>query len=136
MKKIIELEMYGGNTWAHKKWAKIVVAVDQSKNNGYAFQGDFLNLDRKHELEVGTYILQYGEFGDSRSGKINIRLLRVTADGLEEIKEWEDLGKSWALGCRDEIAEIVNTKEETNPLEAYSVEDLLAELKRRGVKIG
>ena len=131
MKKIISLEFYGGETWKLKKWAKTVKSVDQSKSNGYAFVGNFINSEQKYELEVGTYIMQYGEF----YSEIKVRLLKVTNEGLEQIKEWEDLDKGdWALSCRDEIAEIINNKEEVNPLSNVSTEELIEELKRRGVK--
>ncbi|HHY70943.1 MAG TPA: hypothetical protein GX519_04645 [Thermoanaerobacterales bacterium] len=131
MKKIISLEFYGGETWKLKKWAKTVKSVDQSKSNGYAFVGNFINAEQKYELEVGTYIMQYGEF----YSEIKVRLLKVTNEGLEQIKEWEDLDKGdWALSCRDEIAEIINNKEEVNPLSNVSTEELIEELKRRGVK--
>ena len=136
MKRIIELELYGGDTYRHKKWAKTVTRVDVSKSNGYAFEGEFLKLDQAHELEIGTYILQYGEFGDYRRPTINVQLLKVTQDGLRQEKEWTGLNKSWALGCRDEVAEIVNGGEEVNPLATISTEALLAELARRGVEVG
>lgn len=136
MKKIIAIEQYGGGSYKFKKWAKTVTAVDTNKSNGYAFQGEFLDLDRKHELEVGTYILQYGEFGDYRRPQINVRLLKVSADGLELVKEWENVGRSWALECRDEIAQLINSgTTDDNPLAEYSTEELIAELRRRGVNI-
>lgn len=131
MKKIISLEFYGAETWKLKKWAKIVKSVDQSKSNGYAFVGDFINAEQKYELEIGTYIMQYGEF----YSETKVRLLQVTADGLQQIKEWDGLDKSdWALSCRDEIAELISQKQNINPLEKFSNEELLAELQRRGVK--
>lgn len=136
MKKVIGLELYGENSYKFKKWAKTVTSVDTSKSNGYAFEGEFLALDRKHELEVGTYILQYGEFGDHRSPRINVRLLQVTEDGLTQVKEWANVGKSWALECRDEIAGLISGQKNDNPLAMYSTEELLAELKRRGINIG
>ncbi len=131
MKKIISLEFYGAETWKLKKWAKIVKSVDQSKSNGYAFIGDFINAEQKYELEIGTYIMQYGEF----YSETKVRLLQITPDGLEQIKEWGELDKSdWALSCRDEIAELISQKQNINPLEKFSNEELLAELQRRGVK--
>lgn len=132
MKKIIDLELFGSRNG--KQWAKTVTKVDQSESSGYAFIGQFIGAEGKQEFEVGTYILQYAA-RHTRIRGATVKLSQVTADGLAEIKEWNGIEGNWALECRDEIAEIINAKEESNPLEAYSIEDLLAELKRRGVDI-
>lgn len=132
MKRIIDLDLFGSRNG--KQWAKTVTEVDQSQSSGYAFIGEFIKVEGKQELEIGTYILQYSQRGVRIRGSM-VKLSQVTADGVQEIKEWNGIEGNWALECRDEIAEIINAKEESNPLEAYSIEDLLAELKRRGVDI-
>lgn len=41
----------------YKHWAKLVTGVDVTKTNGYAFQGEFLNIDREHKVPVGSIIV-------------------------------------------------------------------------------
>jgi len=133
VKKIIDLELFGSRNG--KQWAKTVSKVDQSQSSGYAFVGQFIETEGKQEFEVGTYIMQYAA-RHTRIRGAAVKLSQVTPGGLAEIKEWNGIEGNWALECRDEIADIVNAQQKVNPLEAYSTEDLLAELKLRGVNIG
>ena len=41
----------------YKHWAKLVTGIDTTKTNGYAFQGEFLNIDREHKVSVGSIIV-------------------------------------------------------------------------------
>ena len=135
-KKIIEIPSHGDSRY--KAWAKTVTSVDKTKSNGYAFEGSFVSLDRKAELEIGTHIMVFGETGSRAYHLPTVKLHRVTADGLEELRTWEALDRSWALECRDEIADLIQTpseEAEPNPLAEFSTEDLIAELKRRGAEI-
>jgi hypothetical protein len=128
MKKIVEIRYEGD--YRFKNWQKVLTSVDLSKSNGYAFRGEFLPAG-KAELEVGTFLLYYGEKGSRRNQDPLAVLKKVTDEGLEEVYRKEDLGKRWALDVRDEIAEIVNDAAMENPLARYSVEELLAEIERR-----
>ena len=42
----------------YKHWAKLVYAVDTSKTNGYAFDGDFLVVTAEHKVPVGSVIVE------------------------------------------------------------------------------
>ena len=41
----------------YKHW-KLVKIVDTTKTNGYAFIGDFLNIDYGHKVKVGSIIVE------------------------------------------------------------------------------
>ena len=38
-------------------WAKCVIDVDTTKTNGYAWQGDFLNVEAEHLVPVASFIV-------------------------------------------------------------------------------
>jgi len=42
----------------YKHWAKRIIGVDITKTNGYAFQGDFLNVREEHKLPVGSIVVE------------------------------------------------------------------------------
>jgi len=42
----------------YKHWAKRITGVDTTKTNGYAFQGDFLNVREEHKLPVGSIVVE------------------------------------------------------------------------------
>jgi hypothetical protein len=42
----------------YKHWSKLVKVVDTTKTNGYAFIGDFLNIDYEHKVKVGSIIVE------------------------------------------------------------------------------
>ncbi|MCL6560532.1 MAG: hypothetical protein K6U74_17400, partial [Firmicutes bacterium] len=89
-----------------KQWAKLVEKVDTSKANGFAFEGRFLNsLD---EVDIGAYILAYGECGSRRRRTPVAALFRVKENGeLEKIFEEAYLPPQWALAIRDRVASII-----------------------------
>jgi len=42
----------------YKHWAKVIKSVDTTKTNGYAFVGDFLNIDFEHKLPAGSIVVE------------------------------------------------------------------------------
>jgi hypothetical protein len=42
----------------YKHWAKLVTGVDTSKTNGYAFSGEFLNINAEHKVPVGSIVVE------------------------------------------------------------------------------
>lgn len=100
-KVITEVPVVGDSRY--KSWVKTLTGVDQSKTNGYAFEGSFLRAGRKAELEVGSYILTYGERGSRAHHTPEVEALRVEADGsLETLLSVQS--DSWALDLRDDAA--------------------------------
>jgi len=134
MKKIISVPRPGDSRF--KKWTKILNRTDRSKTNGYAFEGVFIN-GSKAELAVDTIIMCYGAYGSRKYQEPFVRLYRIVDDqekgNLELIYKKDKLsGQTWALDVRDEIAAIVNVST-PNPLNEFSDDELLAEVKRRGL---
>jgi len=103
-----------------KQWARDLTGVDTLETNAYAFEFDqWLEMGRKHELEVGSHILLYGEQGSHQYHDPHVKVCRVNKDGsLETIIEEEE-NPDWALDIRDEVDEILNKdsdlKEEFDP---------------------
>lgn len=56
----------------------------------------------------------------------------IKDDKVTKAIDWVQ-GNDWALQIRDRVAELLDQPKE-NPLAKYSTEELLAELKRRGVQ--
>ena len=117
-----------------KFWGKELETVDTNRSNGYAFIGEWLPKEGKAELPVGSYVLWYHEEGSQKYHEPVIELYLVTKDGPDLIQTWECAARQgWALECRDEIADIIHERPEENPLSEFSDEELLTEIKRRGL---
>jgi hypothetical protein len=123
-----------------KRWAKLLKGVDRTKTNGFAFLGDWLPLQRKAELEVGSLILLYGEEGSRKYARPVVEVRRVEADSSLRCLVRVD-GPDWALDLRDQVADMLassgasESAPTTTPAPDLSgVDDstLAAELTRRG----
>jgi len=67
----------------YKHWAKLITSVDTSKTNGFAFGGEFLNVNAEHKIETGSLVVE--ACGDT------IKLFRVSEDGKNELaKAWKN----------------------------------------------
>lgn len=42
----------------YKHWSKLVKSIDITKTNGYAFQGEFLNIDYEHKVPSGSIVVE------------------------------------------------------------------------------
>lgn len=42
----------------YKHWSKLITDVDVSKSNGYAFIGEFLKVNMKHQVPIGSLIVE------------------------------------------------------------------------------
>lgn len=125
--------------WARKSWAKRLTRIDTSKANGFAFEGDWLQVGRKAELPVGAVVLSFSLAGSRNRAFPIAKIFRVTAEGEFEVVA-ETRGDDWALDLRDKAAEMVNApaapaSEVANPLAGFSTEELIAELARRGIRV-
>jgi hypothetical protein len=104
----------------YKHWAKQVHAVDVTKADGYAFQGEFLSVAREHKLPVdsivvevcGATITAYRLDADgkerlaSRSTRSMSSLIQVVAATLEENRPKEQhrgIGTEALLRRREEL---------------------------------
>lgn len=122
-----DYEFYNGG------WVKEVTGVDKSKSNGYAFEGRFVNpINGLSECGDGLYIVCSIE-GSRRRHKKCVAVFEIKNDKVTKAIDWVE-GNDWALKIRDRVAELLNQPKE-NPLAKYSTEELLEELKRRGMQI-
>lgn len=93
----------------YKCWAKILVAVDETKANGYAFLGDFIKVNELIELPVGVYILTYHETGSEKNRDYEIEVFLTTKNGLESTGIRTCTPKNdWTLKIRDDVAKLIN----------------------------
>lgn len=124
-----------------KTWRKHLERVDKEKTNGYAFVGNWLRAGEREEMEVGSFILCYDEAGSMKNWYPVVRVFKVGVENdLDEVYRWEGVirERSWALAVRDNIAAILaeaQGQEPESPLAKYSTEELIAELRRRGVNV-
>lgn len=68
------------NSGNRKGWTKHVEEVDQTKDNGYAFIGRFLN-NQEYDLPVGAVLVQKNPMGSVKSGYHEGVCLVVQQDG-------------------------------------------------------
>ena len=61
----------------YKHWAKLITSVDTNKTNGFAFGGEFLDVNSEHKLDVGSLVVE--ACGDT------ITLFRIDEDGKAEL---------------------------------------------------
>lgn len=119
----------------HKCWAKVLTKVDTTKTNGYAFEGDFLKPNLLVEIPDSGFVLTYEETGSVKHHSPDVALLQIVDGEIVEVAAVS--GWDWALKLRDKAAELVNTSKKDpacNLLEGVSTDDLVAELKRRGIE--
>lgn len=118
-----------------KHWIKRLDRVDQTKSNGYAFVGKFVNWGGMEEAPVGTYYLSFQEDrrGSGKLDNIAVELWHVADDGLTPVKDWE-LGSQvgWALKVRDEIADLISGEPSREELlkERATLEERIKEIDR------
>jgi hypothetical protein len=95
----------------HKSWAKVVRKVDITKQDGYAFVGNFITAGR-HEAEIGSIIMHRYGVGSVKNHRVYIDVYRLTETGLKKLDLSLDLYNrdmtGWALLLRDDLAKIVN----------------------------
>jgi len=102
-----------------KGWHKHVAAIDKTKRNGFAFQGEFLD-DGLHDLPAGSLVLQVNPTGSVKnSGKEGIlwRIAEPASEGhpgamADDGGPWQKVAKvdDWrgkAIVLRDEAAKIL-----------------------------
>ena len=67
----------------------------------------------------------------AKNQRKEVAAYRITGEQVERVSDWVQ-GNDWALKIRAKVAELLDSK--PNPLAGYSTEDLLAELRSRGVE--
>lgn len=119
------------NKYAYKEWAKTVTKVT-NKNNGYAFVGNFVNLNEEMDVDINTFLLHFAITGMTREKPTTVILYKATENGLEIVYKREDIkNKGWAMAVRDNIAYHVGSA--PNPTFAKLSDDSLRyELEDRG----
>ena len=93
-------------------WNRVVSSIDDTKKDGYAFAGHFLD-ERQVDLEVGSVLVSRMPVGSARSG-YHWRVGVVGTGGVE----WEE--KTWPhqnfLDFRDHVKELLRPEDEIEAL--------------------
>lgn len=120
-----------------KKWAKRVDSVDTSKNNGYAFVGEWVEKGTIDEpAQPGLYLTGITR-GSNKYQTTTYRFIRMDSDGnLHDTGIVDnDETRGWALRVREQVKSLladIQNLETANPLADFTTEQLRAELERRG----
>lgn len=126
----------------HKNWAKIIYSVDESKDSGWAFEGDFIAVGGIQDVPAGSVLIVYGEKGSRANPQIAVQVFTVNADATLT-PETSARGRAWARTVRDRVTELLSEASNEPPgrqgwapeLLLYNDAALLEELRRRGHQI-
>lgn len=132
----IEVPLVGDERRKH--WAKVVTNVDQSKSDGWAYDGEFIADGGIQDVEAPSVLLVYGERGSRTNPHSEARVYIVKTDATLSLRETAT-GRAWARTLRDTVADLVASELPILPasqvwhpqLMRYSTEALREELDRR-----
>ena len=89
-------------------WVKEVKSVDQTKADGYCFEGDFVERSGLVDIVPGYFVI-CNISGSRKHQERRYFFVKVNLDGsFENLYEDAIIGRDWALQVRDEIAKLVN----------------------------
>jgi len=126
----------------HKNWAKVVYSVDESKDSGWAFEGDFVAVGGIQDVPAGSVMIVYGEKGSRTNPQIAVQLFTINADATLT-PQGSARGRAWARTLRDRVIELLAATSDEPPgqqdwgpeLVLFTDQALLDELRRRGHNI-
>jgi hypothetical protein len=132
----IEVPLVGDERRKH--WAKLVTNVDQSKADGWAYDGEFIADGGIQDVEAPAVLLVYGEKGSRTNPTSEARVYVVNTDATLSHRQTAT-GRAWARTLRDTVADLVASDIPFSPasvdwdpsLMGYSTEALRHELDRR-----
>ncbi len=122
----------------HKNWAKIVENVDETKSNGWAFDGEFIAAGGVQDVPVGSVLMVYGEKGSRANPQIEAKVFVANGDGTLS-HEQSASGRAWARTLRDRVSELLTDPMQQTPsgldwdvvLMRYSDDAIIEEFRRR-----
>jgi len=116
------------NSGRRTGWTRRVTAVDVTKSNGYAFEGEFLN-EGEVDLNPGDVLIQKNPMGSVKNAWHEGVCIVVDNNGnLHDVGDKYDW-KEQFLSFRNLVAEQLGTQQ--NPLAGFSDEEITAEYQRR-----
>jgi len=132
----IEVPLVGDERRKH--WAKLVTGVDQSKSDGWAYEGEFIADGGIQDVDAPSVLLIYGERGSRANPTSEGRVYVVNTDSTLSLRQTAT-GRAWARTLRDTVAELIETDLPLSPvsrewdpeLMSYTAEALEHELERR-----
>ena len=117
-----------------KSWVKKVDSVDLTKDNGYAFGGEFLEFGKETDLKIGDVIIKYYRTGsrNRNEGYADVGVVEKKVDGKGftikyVIENWDYHEKFLTL--RNKIAKILKDIENPPPMIPVAIPDPIPEIK-------
>lgn len=99
------------NSGNRRGFYKLVTKVDESKNNGYAFIGDFLNSGTEYDVPVGSVLVEKAPEGSVKNAWNSGNCSIVGVDGIQYTVHPKDKKEyRWEkefLSFRDLVAKVV-----------------------------
>jgi hypothetical protein len=96
-----------------QSWFMLVKAVDTTKKDGYAFEGEFLPLRKEIDLQVGAIVIEKEPTGSVKNREYIGNVYRVVTESIEDVRnahlEYLEEFK-WRgdfLSFRDYVAELL-----------------------------
>jgi len=123
----IAIDRYNGG------WLKRVTGLNKERLNGYSIEGEFVKPP--FYCVPGDVILDCSKVGSRKHVECIYTVMRVREDGhFEEVGRYDagEERRGWAPEVWPFIEEALG-QERPNPLAAFSDEELLAEVRRRGL---
>lgn len=123
----------------HRNWAKIIYSVDESKDSGWAYEGEFIAVGGIQDVPAGSVMIVYGEKGSRANPQIAAQVFTVNADATLT-RQAVARGRAWARTLRDRVTELLAEtsseppgRQEWGPeLMRFTDQALVEELRRRG----
>jgi hypothetical protein len=127
----------------HKNWAKVVSSVDESKDSGWAFEGEFIAVGGIQDVPAGSVLMVYGEKGSRGNPQVSVQVFTVNADATLT-QQASARGRAWARTLRDIVVELLSVPGDglsglldwDPQLMLYTDQALREELNRRGAEPG
>lgn len=135
----IELSYNSGN---RKSWWKCVTDIDATQKGGYAFGGDFLAAGEV-ELPANSLLLHVVPEGSVKNPSHMGQLYRLNEDGSKTLLivcDWRQQSVTLRKAAEEYLSAYTLVHEAANEfvaaqLTAATVEELLAELRKRNVNV-
>lgn len=126
-----------------KGWAKRVTGIDRSKKGGWSILGDFLG-EGEADFHVGDVIVTMAPCGSAKYSRKEVIVEIVQPDGLQTVRGvgcgsdgYFDLHKKLPslLDCIEVAMDLRPEATGADPFAPFTTEELVEELRRRGIEV-
>lgn len=123
--RIVISGLYLGDKRKGKGWAKIVKDIDATKDNGYAFVGDW--VEEGSFVKEGDIIALCHADGSWKYPHSSLYLYRISSEGVEQLGSWDFWTKVEKIKAIQEIKQIIDSLRQK---EKSKEEEVFEEIKK------